>query len=129
MALTLEMRELLEAVDALRSLVTKPLPAKGSYQVSKIVRAVDKETEIFEAARRAAAERYKNQLAPLPDDATDEQRLERKQYVELLTAEINELLDAKVELEVSPVDWAFIENIEISPAHLGWLEPFLKMPE
>jgi len=121
MALTVKMRDLLEAVDALRLLVTKPMPAKGSYQVSKIVRAVDKETEIFEATRRAAAERYKNQLAPLPEDATDELRLERKGYVEMLTAEINELLDAKVDLEVSPVDWAS-SRISKSPQRIlvGW---------
>lgn len=130
MQVLVTIRELIECVDPLRRLSMTPLRAKGAYQVGKVVRAADVELAAFETARKALVQKFIDQygdesLAPLGEDATDEEKAQRLEIELAFSAEMDELLSTQVSLEVPGIDWEFIESVEIAPANLMKIERFV----
>ncbi len=104
MAITVTMNEVLNAIEGLRWLGQQKLPLPVSYRVMKLMRAVDKEVEEFAELRQ--------KLIITADETTTNE-------------ELGSFLKEDVVIEVSPLDINELEKLEISPAHLIGISPFI----
>lgn len=115
---TVSLKTLNESQAALSFLNQQPLSARHAFLVSKAVRAVTRELEGFESARRGLCERMgklnadKSQYDIPPDQQA------------AFDAEFQELINTEVHLEISRLSFDHLASIKIAPAHvtaLLWL--------
>lgn len=115
------LKNLIMAKDALQKLAEQPLPVKQSYRLSKIIKAVKPELEVFESERIKICEKFgtlnesKNSY-----NITDEESF-KKEY--------EELVSQPVELDFKPLNLLECDNIKITAHDCELLEPFLEVDD
>ena len=97
---------LIDAVPALRKLNSLDLPLKASFKVYKLVAAVDSELSFFTERREAIQKKADNR-----------------------DAEIQELVNQEVELDVERVVIIMTDDLRLSAADLAALMPFIDFKE
>ena len=113
-----------DAMPAMAVFSRKELPAKAAYRVAKLVRKMTDEHRDFEKARFEAAKKYGDK-----DEKADTYKV-RPENVEAFGAEMQALLDEEVDLEgCTMIAFSDIEKLELAPAVLADLEPFIEAPK
>lgn len=97
---------LIDAVPALRKLNSLDLPLKTSFKVYKLVGAVDSELSFFTERREAIQKKADNR-----------------------DAEIQELVNQEVEMDVERVVIIMTDDLRLSAADLAALMPFVDFKE
>ena len=97
---------LIDAVPALRKLNSLDLPLKTSFKVYKLVAAVDSELSFFTERREAIQKKADNR-----------------------DAEIQELVNQEVEMDVERVVIIMTDDLRLSAADLAALMPFIDFKE
>jgi len=120
---TIKLNSLVNAQDSLAKLITKELPIKTSYRLSKIISKVNSELKQFHKTRENLIKKYgvedlKAKTWQIPDD--DEESKEKYQ------ADVTELLDVDVELSgFSPLLITEFEGVKISALDLSLMSELI----
>ncbi|MGN1479854.1 MAG: hypothetical protein ACI4XH_08810 [Acutalibacteraceae bacterium] len=115
------LKNLIMAKDALQKLAEQPLPVKQSYRLSKILKAVEPELEVFESERIKICEKFgKMNKSKTSYDITDRENFEK---------EYEELVSQPVELDFKPINLFDCDDIKITAHDCKLLEPFLEVDD
>lgn len=113
-----KLSEIVNARQALQKMMTKELPIKTAYRLSKLVNAVNDELGNFEDQRKKLVEKYgekKGEEVVVPKDkAQDFQK------------DMQELLDVEVKIDFDPISLSDIGEISLSPVDITLLDSFIK---
>ncbi len=113
MSISVTLKQIVDARDALMNLSQQRLPIKPAYNISKIIRKANAELEILTQTRQEVISR----LAPQGTEVTPEVN-------QAIMDELNSALDIVAEIPVSKVDLSRVSGIEISARDILILEPF-----
>ena len=123
-AITLE--NLMNSVDALKSLSQKQLKARSAYQISKILKAADEEISNFNETRMQLIKKYGEK------DETGELKTDENGNVHIVTEklqsfndELQELLKTFAELNVNQIPVDELGDISFTPMEITQLEYFI----
>lgn len=126
-----KLAEIVDAMPAMAVFARKELPAKAAYRVAKLVRKMTDEHRDFQAARTEAFKKY-GEKTMLKDERGQEQEgyKLKPENMEACDQELRALLDEEVDLEgCTMIAFADIEKLELAPAVLADLEPFIEAPK
>lgn len=113
MSISVTLKEIIDCRDSLISLSQQRLNIKTGYNISKIIRFINKELEILTKIRQDIVDR----LAPQGTNVTPE-------INQAILTELNEALAVEVEIPVNKIDLSNISNIELSAKDIMLLDPF-----
>lgn len=126
----LKVQQVVDAMPAMAVFAQKELPAKAAYRVAKLVRKMTEEHRDYEKARSDAISKYGEKVQVKIQGVDQEGFKVKPEHNEAFGAEMQALLDAEVELEgCAVIAWADIEKLELAPAVLADLEPFIEAPK
>lgn len=115
----LKMIELINGAEALKKINEQILPMRAAFQLARIIREVQKEYDAFDLARKKLFEMYGKV------EENGSYKIE-KENIEDFNKEINSLLEVNVQLNVEPVMLEDLENVNITPQDILYLEKFIK---
>lgn len=120
--------DVLESEQALAEIVRMPLKAKTAYLFAKAGRKARNIIRDFQDARKVAIE--KHGLSDLDFDKLTEKDIKKhKTAIDALSAELDELSEEEVDVDVQPIPFSAIENIEVKPAVLMLLDWLIEPPK
>ena len=122
--------DLLNSTDVLQKLSKMDLKAKLAWQVSKLLKAADAEIQSFNETRMTLIKKYgqKDDSGELVTDDKGNCKI-TEGSVEEFSNELNELLNAEVELNVNKVKIDELGEITFTPSDMVQLEPFIEFEE
>ena len=115
------LKKIVNAKDVFVKLSQKTLPVKESYNIAKLIRAVDAELAVYNSERMKLFKKY----GELIEDGKKYRVLPENE--ELFYKELNELLEQEVELAVKPV--CLMSDLFISAQELLAIEDFIEVTE
>lgn len=113
MAITVNLKSIVDARESLMSLSQQKLNIKTGYNISKIIRKANTELEFLTKMRQEVIER----LAPQGTEMTPEINQD-------IMAELTEMLETEVEIPVNKVDLSNVNGLEMTARDIMLLEPF-----
>lgn len=115
--ITMTVNDLLNVIPVLREMVRKPFKGGVAFKLARLMRELDKESELFEQSRMQLAEKY----AKRKDDGSfelDEANniiLQEDKIVEC-NEEMMSLLATKLEINADKIPVSAFDDIEIAPS-------------
>ena len=124
---TLTIRQIVDNIDTLKDLATKPLPARAAFKVGRILKEVINDYNTFQDTRQQLLNKYgekdeQNQLKTNPEN----QVIITPDRLAEFYKELNDLLDSKVEVNISLIRMVEIGSEQFTPAQMAVLEPFIE---
>lgn len=110
----LKIFELKNAEQALKYLSEQKLPAKGAYQVAKLLLVASKELSIIEDTRIKTIRQYGEERIQENETVL----LVKEEYTEQFTKDMQQLFDSKITLLADPINITDLGNIELTPMHI-----------
>ena len=122
--------DILNGTEILQKLSNTGLKAKLAWQVSRLLKAVDKEVQEFNETRMALIKKYgeKDENGELITDDKGNCKI-ITENVEKFSAELNELVAAEIEINANKIKMDDLENIDFTPSEMVALEPFIETNE
>lgn len=130
-SIKVRLETIVDAMPALAVFAQKELPAKAAYRVAKLVRKMTAESSDYQKARLEAFKQY-GEKTMLKDERGQEQEGYRvkPENQAACDAQLRALLDEEVDLEgCAMIQFADIEKLELAPAVLADLDPFIEAPK
>jgi len=119
--------EVINCVDVLRALSNKPIKIKVAYNIAKIIKAVEKENQLFEETRQRLLDKF------CEKDENGQLRVNEKgsaiiksECVTDYNNEIKELLESKVEIAATPIKIEDIEDLELTATQVYVISGFIE---
>lgn len=122
--------DILNGTEILQKLSNTGLRAKLAWQVSRLLKAVDKEVQEFNEARMELIKKYgeKDESGELITDEKGNCKIATTS-TDTFTAELNELVESEIEINANKIKMDDLENIDFTPSEMIALEPFIDMEE
>jgi hypothetical protein len=114
--------EVLNGKQVLEKLVDKEVSIKVAYRLSRIIKVLNEELQLFEEQRQKLVQKYGTQQEDAPEGSitVSEENLEPFQK------DLSELLTAEIDLGCEPMNIdEFGDNVEIKTAELMMIEKFI----
>lgn len=126
----IKLGELVNSTEVLQKLSQTELKAKLSWSVTKLLKAADKEMQDFNEARMNLIQKYgeKDENGELITDENKNCKIPEAGLQEF-SAELNELVETEIEINVNPLNIDDLEDKEFTPAEMAILEPFIDFGE
>ena len=126
----LKIGDLVNSTEALQKLSQKEMKAKLSWQVTRLLKAADKELQEFNETRMNLIKKYgeKDENGELIKDENDNCHIVETSTVDF-SNELNELINAEVEISANKIRIDDLENLDFTPADMGVLEVFIDFGE
>lgn len=123
--ITVEMGKIMNSVTVLNKLVDKNFKGRKAFVAARLAREINKECDTFNNARFELVKKYGEKDENGELKLTDGQARIPDEMIEQCNAELTELQNTTVELNVDkmPIDW--LEDIELTMADADALEPFV----
>lgn len=102
----MKMIQIIDALPSLQKLAGQELSMKKLYKISKLLGNLESEIAFYNAQRGKILSQY--------CDIVGNQYVPKKEYVDKLNAEMNELLDTDIECDIKEVVLGDDENIKMS---------------
>lgn len=117
----IKLRYIIENTESIANLLKLELPIKTAYKLAKLSNVIQSELRDFEQLRNNLIKKYGKQSG-------DEIKIDQsdKEAYEKFSSEINELLEAEIEINYSPIDINELGSIKLSAYDTGKLLPFFK---
>lgn len=125
--ITVKLEHIINGAEVLRGLASKQLKGKTAYKVSRLLRELEKEFQLFNDTRTELIKKY---------GATDENGELKinengdytivQEHIQDFYEEINELLKSEVEIAVEKIPLDDIGDLEFTPSEMLTLEPFIE---
>lgn len=123
----LTMNELLNIIPVLRELSTKPFKGVITFKIARLIRELDKETNLFEDARQQLAEKYgiykEDGTLEVFEDGTVKIQ---ENKIEECNAEIAALLSTEIEINAEKISAEAFNDIDITPAQAITIESLIE---
>ena len=122
--------ELINSTEALQKLSQKELKAKLAWQVSKLLKAADKELQEFNETRMSLIKKYgeKDEAGELITDDKGNCKIPEDSAVNF-SNELNELVEAEIEINANKIKIDDLDNIDFTPNEMNMLEAFIDFGE
>lgn len=122
--------DILNGTEILQKLSNTELKAKLAWQVSRLLKAVDKEVQEFNETRMTVIKKYgeKDENGELVTDDKGNCKIIAEE-VNNFTAELNELVTSEIEINANKIKIEDIENLNFTPAEMNALEAFIDFGE
>lgn len=121
----IKMNELLSSMPVLKTLSTESFSVKTAFQIARIWREAQKENELFETQRNELIKKYCNYK-------DGQMEFDEQGYIKFepdnlhkVEAEINELLETSVHLNVEPLSAIDFGDYKMLPDDAAKLIPFM----
>lgn len=126
----LKIGDLVNSTEALQKLSQKEMKAKLSWQVTRLLKAADKELQEFNETRMNLIKKYgeKDENGELITDDKGNCHILEASTIDF-SNELNELVDTEVEISANKIRIDDLENIDFTPADMGILEVFIDFGE
>lgn len=126
----LKVGELVNSTEALQKLSQKELKAKLAWQVSKLLKAADKELQEFNETRMNLIKKYgeKDENGELITDDKGNCKIPEEVTVDF-SNELNDLVEAEIEINANKIKIDDLENIDFTPNEMNILEVFIDFGE
>lgn len=110
----IKLSKLQQSVPSLNILANTKLNLKASYDISKRLKVINDELEIFDKARIDKVKELSG--GKLKEDGKSYDIAEED--LKKLNEELKDLLDKEIDINIAPINLADFGNVEIEPAHL-----------
>lgn len=104
--MTVTVRQLLDAQPVLQMIASKPLNATTAWKVASCLRRINDDVVVAGEARSKLLAKY--------SDIVGDNYVPRKETLDVLTAELEELLSQEVVVNVTPLNISLIDKLEIT---------------
>lgn len=101
--------EMVTIREDMHKLFAQEMPAKISWKLSKFIKIMEDEYKLFEESRIKTLKKY------VPEGETQVPEDKKEEF----TKELNDLLDAELEIEIDPINIDDIGSVSISPIALS----------
>jgi hypothetical protein len=121
-------RNLISVKSILQQLANVEMPARESFKVLRILKALDKEYESIEATQIKLLESYakKDEDGQYMTDGKGGFVI-AEEHANVFADEMNQLLDTQLNLECNKLGMAVLDSLNLSPAQLLKMEDFLEI--
>jgi len=125
--ITVRLRNIIDGTEVLRKLAGQPLKGRTAFQVSKILKKLEEELNLFNSTRVELIKKYSkvdenNQI--IQDENGNVQLQEDK--LNDFNNEIAELLNTPIEINSGKIKLVDIEDINFTPAEMMALEELIE---
>ena len=125
--MTATIYDIISANPVFTKILQHEFTGKQSFMISRVLRALNTETESFNKTREEVLKKYAE-----TDDAGEMIISEgnvkiRDGEMEAFQKEINELLYAELDIDVKPIPVDWLDDVKLTPQEMIALEPFISM--
>jgi len=125
--MTATIYDIISANPVFTKILQHEFTGKQSFMISRVLRALNTETESFNKTREEVLKKYAE-----TDDAGEMIISEgnvkiRDGEMESFQKEINELLYAELDVDVKPIPVDWLDDVKLTPQEMIVLEPFISM--
>ena len=125
--MTATIYDIISANPVFTKILQHEFTGKQSFMISRVLRALNTETESFNKTREEVLKKYAE-----TDDAGEMIVSEgnvkiRDGEMEAFQKEINELLYAELDVDVKPIPVDWLDDVKLTPQEMIVLEPFISM--
>ena len=125
--MTATIYDIISANPVFTKILQHEFTGKQSFMISRVLRALNTETESFNKTREEVLKKYAE-----TDDAGEMIVSEgnvkiRDGEMEAFQKEINELLYAELDVDVKPIPVDWLDDVKLTPQEMIVLEPFVSM--
>lgn len=115
----------------LQELANIRMPAKQSFKILRILKAVDAEYASIEEIQRNIVINYgkKDENDEFMLDSENQGYLIADEYQDKVAKELEELMASEIELDCDKINMNVLDNISLSPSQLLAIEPFIEINE
>lgn len=123
----LTVQEMVESIPVLKELSTKTLRGRTSYQIARLMREVQKESELFESARVELVQKYadRDENGKMRTDKNGNTYIAQDD-IQKFNEEITELLNNPITINGDKIALSDIEDLDFTPAQMVSLTPFIE---
>ena len=120
------LRNIVESADIMRELSGKSLKGRAAFRVARLLREVEKEFTLFNEKRVDLIREYaqKDENGEIKSEENGNVTLDPDRLTEFYQ-KLEELLNAEVEINAERIDINDLDDIELTPAQVINLEPFI----
>lgn len=128
--INVKISSLLNGTEALQKLAGADLKAKLAWQVARLLKAAEAELQSFNETRMTLIKKYgeKDTEGELITDEKGNCKIPPED-INTFTAELNELLNTEVEINVNKISINDLENMSFTPSEMTLLEEFIDFEE
>lgn len=125
--MTATIYDIISANPVFTKILQHEFTGKQSFMISRVLRALNTETESFNKTREEVLKKYAE------TDETGEMIVSegnvkiRDGEMEAFQKEINELLYAELDVDVKPIPVDWLDDVKLTPQEMIVLEPFISM--
>ena len=121
-----KLRNIVESADIMRELSTKTLKGRAAFKVARLLRELEKEFTLFNEKRMDLIKEYaqKDENGEMKSDENGNVTLDQDRLTEFYQ-NLEELLNAEVEINADKIDSDDLNDIEMTPAQIINLEEFV----
>ena len=120
------LRNIVESADIMRELSGKSLKGRAAFRVARLLREVEKEFTLFNEKRVDLIKEYaqKDENGEIKSEENGNVTLDPDRLTEFYQ-KLEELLNTEVEINAEKIDTVDLDDIELTPAQVINLEPFI----
>ena len=124
--ITVTLREIIDGIETMKSLMNEPLPSRVAFQVAKLAQNMATEYKCFEDTRLKLIQEYgeKDENGELLIDSNNQYKISSNRVQEF-SKEIEDLMSSNVELVNSQINIDDL-NCDLTPNEMINLMPFLE---
>lgn len=122
----IQLKDIVNNIDLMQSIAQKTLSARSAFVVARMLREMDKEYQSFVNIRNDIVMQYamKDDNGEVIRDDKGNVQIEKEQLQEF-NQKINELLDTKLQLNVTQMTLNDLDGVSFTPREMMMLEPFI----
>lgn len=127
--MTVSIYDIISASSIFTKILKHEFTGKQSFMISRILRALNTETESFNKTREEVLKKYA-ELDDMGEMIVENSSVKiREGEMEAFQNEINELLYADLEVDIKPIPIEWLDNVKLTPQETLILEPFVQFDE
>ena len=121
------LREIIDSTDVLRKLAGESLRGRTAFQISKLLKKLEEELDLFNKTRVEIIKKYgeKDDNGELKTDDNGNVKIV-EESASVFNQEMLDLLNQEIEINANPIALDDLENINFTPAEITILIPFIQ---
>lgn len=125
--MTATIYDIISANPVFTKILQHEFTGKQSFMISRVLRALNTETESFNKTREEVLRKYAETDEAGEIIVSDGNVKIRDGEMESFQSEINELLYAELDVDVKPIPVDWLDDVKLTPQEMIVLEPFISM--
>lgn len=125
--MTATIYDIISANPVFTKILQHEFTGKQSFMISRVLRALNTETESFNKTREEVLKKYAETDEDGEIIVSDGNVKIRDGEMESFQNEINELLYAELDVDVKPIPVDWLDDVKLTPQEMIVLEPFISM--